>query len=240
MRRLGAALGVCAWVWVSSLHASDGTAGVPRGPDVRDAHRFVESGLSSLDIGPVTPMMPRAPQACAAPGGGVRARDALSTLLLEEGRDRSPTFAALASVLDGATVLVEVEVASSASGPSGRLTFQGLEGGLRRLRVRVDPGTTSYGHALSRQIELIAILGHELQHAVEVAGSPAVVDAAGFARLYRTIGTSLGDNAFDTAAARSAGEAVLHELRNGGAPSALLLQRVALQAGAGGCLGAAL
>jgi hypothetical protein len=41
--------------------------------------------------------------------------------------------------------------------------------GTSLLRVRIDTGTTCRGLQLSRQYELAAIIGHELQHALEVA-----------------------------------------------------------------------
>lgn len=250
MRRWAAAVGVFTWLGAFGVPDSAGAEAAASRLDERERTAFDGPGLSSLGLAPLAPMMPRGHTACvtpeagiapAAPRGGVRARDALSALLLEQGRDRSPTFAALAAAIERATVHVDVEVAPSSEGPSGRLRFERVEAGVRRLHVRLDPGTTSYGRALSRQIELIAILGHELQHAVEVASSPAVIDAAGFASLYRAIGTSLGDNAFDTAAARAAGDAVLHELRNGGIPSGVArLQLAAIEEPAHECTGAAL
>lgn len=55
---------------------------------------------------------------------------------------------------------------------------------------------------MTGHVELVAILGHELQHAAEIAAAPWVHDAGTLARLYRRIGLRLGSNAFDTAAAQ--------------------------------------
>ena len=84
--------------------------------------------------------------------------------------------------------------------------------GARFLRITID----------ERQppLALAALLGHELQHAVEVARAPWVTDRVSFAALYREIGDALGRYRgvaeYDTLAARRAGEAVLAEMgRNG-------------------------
>lgn len=153
-----------------------------------------------------------------ARSGAVRAADSLARFLLEEGRERSATFATLVAGLEATDVVVLVEVEPKAArSPSGRLDFVAALGERRHLRVQIEPGTTSYGQILSRQQELMAILGHELQHALEVAAaSPRINNASGFARHYRTVGISLGGDAFDTAAARLAGKLVLTELMNGG------------------------
>jgi hypothetical protein len=60
---------------------------------------------------------------------------------------------------------------------------------------------------------MIAVIAHELQHAVEVAGDPGVVDDAGLVALYRRIGhNSAGGHSYDTDAARTAGHTVRDEL----------------------------
>ena len=65
-----------------------------------------------------------------------------------------------------------------------------------------------------------AVIGHELQHAIEVAGAAAVVDLPSFDREFARIGfvTSHGDNrgsrSYETRAARDAGERILRELRD--------------------------
>ena len=63
----------------------------------------------------------------------------------------------------------------------------------------------------------IALLGHELAHAVEVAADASVVDHASFERLYRRIGdrciTRGATRGYDTRAARDAGDRIFAELR---------------------------
>ena len=60
---------------------------------------------------------------------------------------------------------------------------------------------------------LIALIGHELQHALEVAERPDIVDVTGMLELARRIGFPLkGRPGYETSAARAAGDAVLDEL----------------------------
>jgi hypothetical protein len=59
----------------------------------------------------------------------------------------------------------------------------------------------------------MSIVGHELQHALEVALQPSVRDLASFATLYMRIGDQpVRSDRFDTAAAREAGRRVRNEM----------------------------
>jgi hypothetical protein len=63
----------------------------------------------------------------------------------------------------------------------------------------------------------IAMMAHELQHAVEIAETPAIVDGESLAREYKRIGfenqwSSLPGLSFDTQAAVRTGQQVLKEL----------------------------
>jgi len=78
-------------------------------------------------------------------------------------------------------------------------------GGVRYLHVQVASG-------LSFE-ELVAVVGHELQHAVEVAAHPEVRDPSSLAILYEMIGIpSPVQNRYDTSAARIMGKRVRAEL----------------------------
>lgn len=148
--------------------------------------------------------------------GRVRPRDAFAQFLVDQGRARSVTFARLLSALETSDVVVYVDLLSEvAAGPSGRLQFVGAGGGRRYVLASVESGTTSWGLMLAGHQELIAILGHELQHALEVAAAAEVADVNAFAGLYHTIGIRLTGHSFDTYAARVVGEQILSELRDG-------------------------
>jgi hypothetical protein len=63
--------------------------------------------------------------------------------------------------------------------------------------------------------EQLAALGHELRHAVEIAGAASVQDARSLAALYRAIGEPsgyAGAETFETAAAAATGKQVRQEL----------------------------
>jgi hypothetical protein len=63
---------------------------------------------------------------------------------------------------------------------------------------------------------LLAQIAHELEHAIEIAESPDVVDAVSLQRLYERIGfpSTSSPQGFETAAAVRAGEAALREVRH--------------------------
>jgi hypothetical protein len=87
----------------------------------------------------------------------------------------------------------------------GLLEFIGSAGANRYLRVSVG--------SLHHQNVMVALLGHELQHAAEVADAPDVQSASGFAAFYRRIGVPTGVGRYDSLAAQSAGRTVRSELR---------------------------
>jgi hypothetical protein len=65
-------------------------------------------------------------------------------------------------------------------------------------------------------LELLATIGHELQHAVEIARAPGVRNSAAMRDLYRRIGQN-GANAltFETSDAQEVGKRVRLELMTG-------------------------
>ncbi len=81
--------------------------------------------------------------------------------------DRSNTFHALVKRLEAGDVVVYLQYGQLPSGLHGRLTFLTEAVGLRYVMVEV-----------SRELDtprLIAIVGHELQHAVEILDQPQIV-----------------------------------------------------------------
>jgi hypothetical protein len=143
----------------------------------------------------------------------VRTTNARLATLIREGVRFSPTFQSLADRLSNSDLIVYVDADSFApEGLDGRLTFVASAPGVRYVRIRV----VHYPDA-ARQI---AIIGHELQHAVEIADHPAIVDEASLGREYARIGYShnglmLRRQAFDTEAAVKTGQRVFRELTTG-------------------------
>jgi hypothetical protein len=82
----------------------------------------------------------------------------------------------------------------------------GRGGTNRYLRVSVG--------SLHHESVMVALLGHELQHAAEVADAPDVQTVHDFGEFYRRVGLPTGAGRYDSAAAQSAGRAVRAELRS--------------------------
>jgi len=142
-------------------------------------------------------------------GGRIRTTDDRLRRLLERGTRSSQTFRALVHRLLASDVVVYLWCDNSdAARTDGRLTFVSSAGGLRYVVVRL-----SRLHSRERQI---AIMAHELRHAVEIADAPEVVDGASMVREYQRIGFSRDTRSerliFDSQAAIDAGVQVLREL----------------------------
>jgi hypothetical protein len=144
----------------------------------------------------------------------VRTTNSRLATLIRDGVRFSPTFQALADRLSTSDLIVYVDADNFApEGLDGRLTFVASAPGARYVRIRV-----SHYPDAARQI---AIIGHELQHAVEIADHPAIVDEASLGREYARIGYShrlvvARRQMFDTEAAIKTGERVYRELTTGG------------------------
>jgi hypothetical protein len=127
--------------------------------------------------------------------------------LLHEGLRTSETVRWLAARLQQSDVVVYLECGGPLRPAGGRLSFISSAGGYRYVHVRV-----SRLMAIDQQI---AIIAHELRHAVEIADEPAVVDGPSQAVAYERIGyakpRAIGI-AFDSEAAVQAGYRVLREL----------------------------
>ena len=141
----------------------------------------------------------------------VRTLDAHVGHLLAIGYRRSHTFRRLVDRLEHSDVIIHVERRAIAS-DTAFMHFVTHVGGSRYLRITLDTELSADAG--------VALLGHELQHAAEVAHAPWVVDARTYHELYLAIGhaSCTGPRrCFDTAAAVDAGRRVLVELRGAAA-----------------------
>ena len=152
-------------------------------------------------------------QATEFPIRRVRSMERTIRAALQEGYRRSPTFQQVLVRLDESTVVVYVvsgfcEVTRLDGCLLGHVTNAGNS---RYLRIVVNPHTPT--------IELIGRIGHELQHALEVAGAPEVVDAASMKALFRRIASTTCRgvlvDCYETRAAVEVEERVLAELSSG-------------------------
>jgi hypothetical protein len=143
----------------------------------------------------------------------VRTSDARLQSAIDHGMRFSPTFQDLVDRLERSDVVVYVEAdPRSQDGLAGRLLFISAQGGTRYVLVRVA--------VFADRAQQIAILGHELRHAVEVADAPAIVDRRSLERAYERFGyenpwSLVQGRAFDTHAAVDTGLRVLREIRTG-------------------------
>lgn len=138
----------------------------------------------------------------------VRSLDGRLGLALDEGYERSPTVRRLVDILDRSDLIVYLAATPCMQGQPGACTQVAAgRAGHRFARINLRPA-----QALSR---VIAMMGHELQHAVEIAAAPEVVDAPSLAALFQRIGVRVrsGVETYETTAAIRAGEIVTAELK---------------------------
>ena len=107
-------------------------------------------------------------------GADERARQLLSAAL-----SASPTIGRLVTALDHSDVIVFVELCMVLPPSLGDTRIVSAGGSVRYLRVRVTTAA-----ARPRQL---SVLGHELQHAVEIASAPEVRDTGTLERLFERI-----------------------------------------------------
>jgi hypothetical protein len=145
----------------------------------------------------------------------VRCLDAWAERLLSAAREQSPTVAALAERLDATDVAVYVTTTAPAtrvSGmPRGTTALLSATASARYLQVWID--------VRRPESERVAVLGHELQHTLEVAADASVRNADGLAKLFECLGAESGGGArrattrrFETAMAQNVEARVLAEV----------------------------
>ena len=140
-----------------------------------------------------------------SPARHVRTTNRAMTQLLRNGYHHSPSFAALLQRLEKSDVYVYIEeVPRLPNALEGRLLVVPPAHGTRYVRIQI---------VLRGGLnDSSAVLGHELQHAVEVAENPSVLDNDSLIALYRRIGIARGHNEYDTEEAQKMGRRVLKEL----------------------------
>jgi len=155
----------------------------------------------------------------------VRSTERYMIGLVREGYDRSPTFRGLVETIQRSNVTVWVQPGLCAVGRI-RSCVVSVSGSAqaRYIWIKIDPQ-----HTITSG--LIAAIGHELQHVVEIAEHPEVTDASDVVKLYRRI--ALGrcreglSEECETARALDTEKAVLTELlpKRQKRPSVTWLQR---------------
>jgi hypothetical protein len=136
----------------------------------------------------------------------VRSENPYVQSLIATGIERSPTFASLVEELEQSDVVAFVEASKEMpSILSGYLVFVTNTNACRYVRIRFAPRFTD--------VRAIGTIGHELQHAVEIAAHPEVVDNDSLREMYLQYGKrSSLDDSYESAEAMKAGRLVVEEL----------------------------
>jgi len=146
--------------------------------------RSLFMGLVSICIGARCEAQPANPWHGEMPFDAVarlRPASSFEAAMLDEGLCRSATFRSLVATLKTSDLIVYVNVRRLSSGNvAGGLQFVAATATSRIMRVVI-------GVTVDRMAR-IAVLGHELQHAVEVAGSPDIRSSTAFDDFYRSHG----------------------------------------------------
>lgn len=135
----------------------------------------------------------------------VRPLDPDAVRIVEAVRAKSPTARRLLERLERSDLITYVQLAAG---------FQLKP----RATTRIITTTRDTRYVLisistfTSQDDRLELLGHELQHAVELAASPDVRDDAGMERMYARIGWRENTRSFETAEAQRAGRVVRAEM----------------------------
>src|SRR4051812_7627821 len=140
----------------------------------------------------------------AAPMPRVRSTNPAIAAALMEAERLSPTFKSLVRTIEGTDGIVYVEPGQCRHGVRACLSLSVVSGGgFRLLRILVD--------RFDDVVELMATIGHELRHAIEVLSEASVKTTAAAYNFYaREAPTARG--VFETGAAVLAGTTVANEL----------------------------
>jgi hypothetical protein len=134
----------------------------------------------------------------------VRAASPLMRSIIADAAVRSMTVRDLLAHLADSDVIVHVELTGSPQIPVARTKFIAAVSGVRFLRIGINAGVPFS--------DVVPLLAHELQHAVEIAGEPAATDEEGVRRLYERIGRARGGDRYETEAAQLVEWTVRREL----------------------------
>jgi hypothetical protein len=144
----------------------------------------------------------------------VRSTDRRILSLIEIGLERSETFRRLVATLNESDVFVYVEPKVIRQALGGYLAHNVVtNGGYRYLHVSVA--------TRGSMRRVVALLAHELQHAVEVAQDPDARNPEELERLFSRLAVNFGcgsTTCYETQAAKDVEHAVSEEFRSSSSP----------------------
>jgi hypothetical protein len=137
----------------------------------------------------------------------VRSTDPSLAVLIDRAATQSATFQRLVATIQRSNGVVHIEAGPCGHGVHACLAmWMETAASNRFLRIYIH---RRHGDS---DVDAMASMGHELQHAVEALQESAVTDGA---RLYHSFGhIAPSDGRFETTAAVSIGDKVRHELRS--------------------------
>ena len=139
------------------------------------------------------------------PNARVRPMQPQVEKLIATGMSRSAAFRRLVREIEASDVIVYVEARRDLrAGLGASMRFVTTSASDRFVRIQLD--------ARHNPLVLVALLGHELQHVVEVAQNRSIRSADDLRAFYRKTGLRTGPDAFDSEAARRIGYLVREEL----------------------------
>jgi hypothetical protein len=135
----------------------------------------------------------------------VRSSNLAIRALIVQATGQSATFRSMVETIDASESVVYVEEGTCGRGARACFTDVTVAGAHRFLWVKVD--------VRKANLDLMASIGHELQHAIEVVNAPAVTSGATMFVFYLREGSLRPTGAFETVAAVKAGDAVHAEVK---------------------------
>jgi hypothetical protein len=161
---------------------------------------FSSTALLAADENPST-------NTCHAGGNSaIRPRSPIVNAAIEFGVKRSQTLADEFDLLQRSDVVAYVEASRVPySGVSGYVTFISKTATCRYVRITLTPHLNL--------TQMAALLGHELQHVLEIAAHPEVIDPDSLAEMYERVGRrSHHERSYESAEAIEVGLRVQNEL----------------------------
>lgn len=139
------------------------------------------------------------------PHARVRPMQPLVETLVATGLGRSAAFRQLVGQIEASDVIVYIEARRDLrAGVGASMRFLATSASDRFVKIHLD--------ASHNPNVLVALLGHELQHVVEVAQNRSIRSADDLRAFYRETGMRTGPDSFDSEAARQMGYLVREEL----------------------------
>jgi hypothetical protein len=155
--------------------------------------------VEAAEAEPATPTTVKTPSTAR-----IRPGSATLAAAIRDATERSVTFRRLVETINAGAGIVYVEAGDCGHGVRACLVAVTATASDRILRVRIDPRKADR--------DLMASIGHELQHVVEVLSEPRVTSTAAMTLFYARVGRSGASHTFETKAAMDAGDKVRSEV----------------------------